>query len=88
MLSYGSISPELTELLGQGCQERGVIESEQSDHEAANVAANVLRPALADVRGDHSVRWGLTASDVAQILREARPNIRSGALDVLADWLQ
>ena len=87
MLSYGSISPELTELLGRAVK-KGVIESEQSGHEAANVAANVLRPALADVRGDHFVCWGLTASDVAQILREARPNIRSGALDVLADWLR
>ena len=44
--------------------------------------------AVAEVQGDHSVRWGLTASDVAIILREDRPHIRSGALDVLADWLR
>ena len=87
MLSCVSISPELTQLLGQAIK-KGAVESEHSGHQAANVAANVLRPALAEVREDHSVRWGLTASDVAQILRKARPNIRSGALDVLADWLQ
>ena len=65
-----------------------MIESEQSGHKAAIVASNVLRPALADVRRDHSVRWGLTASDVANVLRKARPNIRCAALDVLAGWLQ
>ena len=86
MLSYESISPELTEGLGPAVK-KGAVESEQSGHEAANVAANVLRSALAEIRGDHSIRWGLTASDVAQILREARPSIRSEALHVLADWL-
>ena len=45
MLSYQSISPELTELLRPAVK-KGAAESEQSDHEAANVAANVLRPAL------------------------------------------
>ena len=87
MLSAGSISPEITQLLGQAVK-KGVIESKQSGHKAAIVVSNVLRPALADVRRDHSVRWGLTASDVADVLRKARPNIRSAALDVLAGWLQ
>ena len=87
MLSAGSISPEITQLLGQAVK-KGVIESEQSGHKAAIVVSNVLRPALADVRRDHSVRWGLTASDVADVLRKARPNIRCAALDVLAGWLQ
>ena len=57
MLSAGSISPEITQLLGQAVK-KGVIESEQSGHKAAIVVSNVLRPALADVRRDHSVRWG------------------------------
>ena len=87
MLDVEAVSPELTRLLGKAVQQ-GVIESEQSDHVAARVASQVLRPAVAEVQGDHSVRWGLTASDVAIILREARPHIRSGALDVLADWLR
>ena len=87
MLSCVSISPELTQLLGQAIK-KGAVESKHSGHEAANVAANVLRPALAEVREDHSFRRGLTASDVSQILRKARSNIRSEALDVLADWLQ
>ena len=87
MLSGGPISPEITRLLGQAVK-KGVIENEQSDHKAATVAGNVLRPAVADVRGDRSARWGLTASDVADVLREAREEIRSSALEVLARWLR
>ena len=87
MLDVEAVSPEITRLLGKAVQQ-GVIESEPSDHVTARVASQVLRPAVAEVRGDHSVRWGLTASDVAIILRQARPHIRSGALAVLADWLR
>ena len=65
---------------------QGVVESESSGHDAAIIASNILRPALADVRGDKSVRWGLTASDIAQVLRQAPQNIRSGALEVLVRW--
>ena len=86
LLSSGSISPELTQLLEEAVK-KGAIESEQSS-DATTIAANILRPALADLRGDHSVIWGLTASDVAVILRESKPHIRSGTLAVLADWLQ
>ena len=87
MLSTGSISPDLTQLLGEVVK-KGAIESEQSGHVARAIAANVLRPAVADIRGDHSVRWGLTASDVAHVLREAPQEIRRGALEVLAIWLR
>ena len=87
MLSCVSMSPKLTQLLGQAIK-KGAVESEHSGHEAANVAANILRLALADLREDHSVRWGLTASDVSQVLRDAPQEIRSGALKVLADWLR
>ena len=57
MLRYGSITPELTPVLGQAIM-TGVIESESSDYHAATIASNILRPALADVRGDNTVRWG------------------------------
>ena len=87
MLSSRSISPDLTQLLGEAVK-KGAIESEQSGHVARAIAANVLRPAVADIRGDHSVRWGLTASDVAHVLREAPQEIRRGALEVLAIWLR
>ena len=65
MLKYGSVTPELTQVLGQAII-TGVIESESSDYHAATIASKILRPALADIQGDTAVRWGLTASDVAQ----------------------
>ena len=86
MLSFGSISLNLTKLLEEAIK-KGAVESGQSDR-ATTIAANVLRPAVADIRGDHSVRWGLTASDVAHVLREAPQEIRRGALEVLAIWLR
>ena len=87
MLSSTAISQEITQLLGETVK-KGAVESDASDHAAVTVAANVLRPAIADLREDHSVRWGLTASEVAQVLRDAPQEIRSGALEVLAQWLQ
>ena len=86
MLRYGSVTPELTQVLGQAVI-KGVVESESSDHTAATIASKILRPALAYFRGDNSVRWGLTALDVAQVLRKAPQTIRRGALDVLVRWL-
>ena len=86
MLSSRSISPDLTQSLKEAIK-KGAVESGQSDR-ATTIAANVLRPAMADIREDHSVRWGLTASDVAHVLREAPQEIRRGALEVLAIWLR
>ena len=87
MLKYGSVTPELTQVLGQAII-TGVIESESSDYHAATIASKILRPALADIQGDTAVRWGLTASDVAQALRDSPQTIRIGALEVLARWLR
>ena len=87
MLSSRSISPDLTQSLKEAIK-KGAVESGQSGHVARAIAANVLRPAVSDIRGDHSVRWGLTASDVAHVLREAPQEMRSGALEVLAIWLR
>ncbi len=86
LLRYGPITPELTHVLGPAII-KGAIESEQADHAAATIASKVLRPAMAEVRGDTGVNWGLGASDVAQVLRKTQHSIRSGALEVLASWL-
>ncbi len=87
MLSYGAITPEVTFAFGEAII-TGAIESEQTDEYATAIAANILRPALADLIDDDTVDWGLTASQVAQALRDAHPPIRRGALDVLAKWVQ
>ena len=84
MLSYGLISPELTQVLGQAVM-KGAVESKASGH-AANVAENILQPALADVRGDNTVHWGLTATDVAQVLRDSPSFFRREVLQRLVSW--
>lgn len=62
---------------------KGAIESKAVDDGAEIVADNFLRPALSPVPGD----WGLTASDVASLLRRASQSIRIGALEVLRRWI-
>ena len=66
---------------------KGAAESVPS-HDMGVIAANLLRPALADSRGDTSVSWGLTASEVAQVFRVGPPELRAAALHVLSHWLR
>ena len=87
MLTYGSVTPELTQVLGQAIM-TGVVESDLSGHSSAVFASKILRPALADIRGDGSLHWGVTASDVAQTLRDAPQAIRSGTLEAMVHWLR
>ncbi|MDE0330240.1 MAG: SIR2 family protein [Nitrospinae bacterium] len=87
MLRYCPITPEVTQEFRQAII-TGVVESESTDHHAATIASNILRPALADLRADNTFRWGLTATDVAKILRKVPQAIRSGTLEVLATWLR
>ena len=86
MLCYSSITPEVTRGFAQAIL-TGVVESEPEGSHADIIASNVLRPALADIRGDNTIRWGLRASDVAQILPKAPQSIRIGILSVLVRWL-
>ena len=87
MLSYSSITPELTVILGDAIV-KGAIESKDDRTDVAmSVAANILRPALADVRGDNSQGWGLSGSDVSVVLRQASPSIRLASLSVMLEWL-
>ena len=87
MLKFGSITPEVSQVFRQAIK-RGVVESDSTDDHSGLVASNILRPALADLRGDNALQWGLTASDLAEVLRRAPEAIRCGVLDVLARWLQ
>ena len=86
MLRYGSIAPELTQVFSQEIT-KGMIENKSVDYDGRVIASNILRPALDEVSGNSALQWGLTASDAAQILRKASQVIRTGALEVLADWL-
>ena len=87
LVTHGSITPEVTSMFGQAIL-KGAAESKTIDYQAATIASNILRPCLADLRGDYTVQWGVTADEVARALRNAQPAIRAGALEVLAAWLQ
>ena len=87
MLKYGSITPEVTGVLGPAIM-TSVVESDSTNSHAATIASNILRPALAELREDRSVEWGLTAGDVADVLRQTGYSIRGGVLEVLAEWLR
>ena len=76
------ITPDVTRKFRDAVLE-GALESKAVDDAADTVAANILRPALAIVPAD----WGLTASDVASVLRRASQSIRIGALKVLRRWI-
>ena len=86
MLAFGSITPELSRLVTDAIT-RGVVETNWNDYHTRAIASNILRPALADVKGDEQDQWGLSAADIGQLLRRAPQSIRSAALDVLSIWL-
>ena len=87
MLRYCPITPEVTQEFWQAIM-TGVVESESTDHHVATIASNILRPALADLRGDKKIQWGLTATEVAKVLRKVPQAIRCSTLEVLATWLR
>ena len=86
MLTYGRITPGVTQVLAEAIK-AGIVEPLSNDDLASTIAANILRPALADLREDNEFEWGVSAVDVSQLLRGAPQAIRSGALDVLSRWL-
>ena len=86
MLVYGSITPEVSQVLPDAIK-TGSVEPLSSEYHASAIAANILRPALA-IAGDEEAKWGLSAADISQLLRAAPQAIRSGVLDTLSRWLR
>ena len=86
MLKHGSITPSISHVLGEAIF-KGVVESQEDGHAAAVVASKIIRPAMAEVRSGNQNLWGLNASQVTDVLRQASQAIRCGALEVLAGWL-
>jgi hypothetical protein len=66
---------------------KGAIESQTDRHSSQEIAARILRPALASLRQDRPERWGLSENDVATVLRDAPAPVRRGALDILVRWM-
>ena len=86
MLKGGSLTPEVSRALRHAVMQ-GALEMRSSRSYVA-VAAKLLRPALAEVREDRSVQWGLSADDVARLLRNGAPAMREGALAAMSEWLK
>ena len=87
MLTYGSITPEVSQVLVDAIK-AGTVEPLPIEDHATAVAAKLLRPALADIAEDKDTDWGLSATDFSKLMRDAPEAIRAGALEVLSRWLQ
>lgn len=66
---------------------RGALEAADAQHPVP-IAANLLRPALAEVQSTGSASWGLSAQEVAHLLRTGPPELRAAALQVLWHWIR
>lgn len=86
MLTFGSITPEVSRIFTDAIT-TGVVETAWNDYHTRAIASNILRPALADIKGDEQHQWGFSATDIAQLLRRAPQSIQSAALQVLSSWL-
>ncbi|RCK26288.1 SIR2 family protein [Thalassospira lucentensis] len=87
MVSQSEITPEVTKVASDIVL-RGVIETQAISSFSEQIASNILRAALASLRGNDPDLWGISESDVSRTLRESPFNIRCGALSVLARWMQ
>lgn len=86
LATHSAITPEVSKLL-PGAIIQAVIEVRPDTGFASQIAAGILRPALASVRGDDPDRWGIREADVRRALRDAPLKIRTGTLNVLVRWL-
>ena len=86
LATHSAITPEVSKLLPEAIIQ-AVIEVRPDTGFASHIAAGILRPALASVRGDDPDRWGIREADVRRALRDAPLKIRTGTLNVLVRWL-
>lgn len=85
LIRRAAITPELSRLMPD--EILMAVSEAQPDHSSAvTIAAGILRPALAELRGDADPHWGITATDVRQLMRDASGAIRRGALVQLNRW--
>lgn len=85
MITAGSVTPELSVLLPD-LVEQAIEESAPSGHAGDVIAAQILRPAIAQIRGDDGAQWGIDIPRIARMLRRAPDMVRAGALAVIFRW--
>lgn len=87
MIAYGSVTPEISMLIPD-IIELAVEESAPSGHAGESIAAQFVRPAIAQLRADETHQWGIDAPRAARMLRRAPDMVRTGALSVLGTWMK
>jgi hypothetical protein len=86
LVRYSSITPEVTRAIPTILMQ-AIREAKPSADSARPIAALILRPALAVLRGEAEPQWGITFDEARQLLRDVPAAIRKAALDVLVRWL-
>ena len=86
-LSYGAITPAISCAMPQIIL-KAVREVRPGTGRAQSVAAAILRPALAELRQDETVQWGISMGEVRQLLREVAGEVRKACLTLLQQWMQ
>jgi hypothetical protein len=67
---------------------RGLNELTGRSHDLTNAAAKIIAPALSIIRGEQTeADWGMSVQDVARALRTGPPCLRSGAAQLLKQWI-
>ncbi len=67
---------------------KGLLEGGWSTRWVHNVASWVVLPALASIKQDTTVQWGITAADVSNIFKKPTLALLEGTLRVLNDQLK
>lgn len=86
LVRYSAITPDLTWAIPEIIL-KAVREAQPGAGGAQSIAAIILRPALAELRGADDPQWGISAAQVRQVLREVPAAIRKEVLNVLVRWL-
>lgn len=87
LVSHASITPDVT-MVAPDAILRGVTEARPDSSSARQIAAGILRPAIASVREKDPDRWGIGEVDVRRALRASVLEVRTGALGILAQWMK
>lgn len=87
LVTYSSITPLVSRTMPAVILS-AVREAPSDAGGTRSIAAVILRPALAELRGDAEPQWGITAANVRDTLREVSGGVRKAVLDLLFRWVR
>jgi len=86
LIRYTQITSNLTQLMASEIL-LAVVEEQTDPRLGESIAAGILRPGLAGLRGETEPQWGISVAQVRQALREGPGSLRRGALAVIKLWM-